>query len=149
MIYFGEVTADNWRKVNSLRVSKEQEKFVAPNVTILARAYAYRNEGGKVLIIFNDNEMIGLAFYREWNNRYILDQFMIDYRHQGKGYSKVALGLILERMKKEEKYDRVELCYCKGNIVGEKLFKGLGFHHVDSEDEDDEIVMALDLYSFS
>lgn len=146
MIHLEEVTPDNWRKVNSLKVSKEQERFVASNVGILARAYAYRNEGGKALIIYNDNEMVGLVFYREWDNCYILDQFMIDSRFQGKGYSKAALDFILRIMKEEGKYSRVELCYCKGNEAALNLFKGFGFCHRHDEIEDgDEVVMELNL----
>ena len=30
MIHLEEVTPDNWRMVNELRVSKEQESFVSP-----------------------------------------------------------------------------------------------------------------------
>ncbi|WMM23788.1 GNAT family N-acetyltransferase [Tissierella sp. MB52-C2] len=114
------------------------------NVKILARAYAYRDEISKALIICNDDEMIGLLFYREWQSSYyILDQFMIDERFQGMGYARTALELILNRMKEHGKYNHVKLCYCKGNEAAVSLFTSLGFYHTYEED-DDEIIMALD-----
>ncbi|WP_406242406.1 GNAT family N-acetyltransferase [Tissierella carlieri] len=146
MIHLEEVTPDNWRMVNELRVSKDQESFVSPNVRILARAYVYRDEVSEALIICNDDEMVGLLLYREWqSNCYILDQFMIDEGFQGMGYARAALELILNRMKEHGKYNRVKLCYCKGNEVAVNLFTSIGFYHTYEEDEDDdEIIMALD-----
>ena len=149
MINFVEVEPKNWRKVNSLKVGKDQERFVAPNVTILARAYAYRNDGANVSVIMLEEEIIGLLLYRGWDLSpacYILDQFMIDEKFQGRGYGKLAMELILNKMREEAKYNRVELCYCQGNEVAESFYKNLGFYHTYDEDEGiKEINMALDL----
>ena len=37
-----DITPDNWRKVNSLKVKPEQQKNVAIIVVILAKAFVYR-----------------------------------------------------------------------------------------------------------
>lgn len=149
MINFKEVGPNNWRKVSSLKVSKNQEKFVASNVTILARAYAYRNDGANVSVILDEEEIIGLLLYREWSvppECYILDQFMIGEKFQGRGYGKLAMEHILNKMREEGKYNRIELCYCQGNKVAENFYKNLGFYHTFDEDEGiKEINMALDL----
>mgnify|MGYP003315744770 CR=1 FL=1 len=42
MIHLEEINPDNWRL--GLKVSKEQEKYVANAPGMLARAYAYRED---------------------------------------------------------------------------------------------------------
>ena len=141
-----EVTPENWRQVNSLKVREDQQKCVASNVGILARTYAYRNEGANAYIIYNDEEMVGLLMYRDWGQPpkcYVLDQFMIDERFQGKGYGKEAVKLLICLMKEQGKFNRVELGYTRGNIGAMKLYESCGFYHT-GDDYEDEIGMALD-----
>lgn len=142
-----EVTPDNWRRVNVLRVSEEQQKTVASNVGILARTYAYRKDNANAYIIYKNEEMVGLLMYRDWKGPpacYVLDQFMIDGRFQGKGYGKEAVKLFIQMMKEEGKYSRIELGYTRGNIGAMKLYESCGFYHT-GDDYEDEIGMALDL----
>lgn len=152
MIHFEKVTWENWRKCNSLKVSEEQSEFVAQNVTILARAYVSHNEGeeGEVLAIYNDNEPVGLIFYREFGQPekycYIIDQFMIDVKYQGLGYGRTALNLLIERLKKERKYNTIELEYCKENEAAKKLYLNAGFYHLyEDYNEYGEMQIAYDL----
>ena len=48
MIRLEDIDAGNWRI--PFRVSKEQEQYVANTTTILARAYAYRNDRSQALL---------------------------------------------------------------------------------------------------
>lgn len=57
---FREETPENWRKINSLEVKEDQKKFVASNVTILARAFAFRNDNSKVYVVYSNDNPIGL-----------------------------------------------------------------------------------------
>lgn len=41
-VNFGDITPNKWRIFNELKVTKEQKKFVASNMKILARAFAFR-----------------------------------------------------------------------------------------------------------
>lgn len=140
-----EVTPENWRKVNSLEVKDEQKKFVASNVTILARAYAYRNYNSKVYAVYNEDNPIGLIMQRDYlrDNKVIciLDQFMIDKKYQGKGFGKKTMELWLSMIKNEGKYDSIMLCYIEGNLEAEKMYKKLGFVRCPEEDDGDELVM--------
>ena len=146
MVLLKEVTAENYRQAHHLKVNNEQEHFVASSIGILARAYAYRDEGGKALFIYNDEEIVGILFYRRYEPEkcYVFDQLMIDERYQRRGFGEAAVSLTLERMKQERKYERVTLCYCEGDNAARDLYLKAGFHPTGECDED-EIVMAMDL----
>ena len=149
MVSFEKVTWDNWRQCCSLKA----DKYVADNVTILARAYVSQNmrEEGEVLAIYNDKEIIGLLFYREFGYPekccYIIDEFMIDSKYQGNGYGKTALNLLIEKLRKEGKYNRIELEYYKENEIAEKLYLNAGFYRLsDDYSEYGTVDIAYDLF---
>lgn len=149
MVSFEKVTWDNWRQCCSLKA----DKYVADNVTILARAYVSQNMGeeGEVLAIYNDKEIIGLLFYREFGYPekccYIIDEFMIDSKYQGNGYGKTALNLLIEKLRKEGKYNRIELEYYKENKIAEKLYLNAGFYCLSDDcSEYGTVDIAYDLF---
>ena len=150
MLRLTEVTEENWFEVASLSVREDQKSFLAPAIGILARGYVYRNCNGRVFVIENDGTMIGVALTREFTDAplgYDLQQFMIDQRYQGKGYGKLALGLILDELRKEGHYDHVEVCVKKADTAAIRLYEKVGF--VDSgyvdEDVPDSLNLILDL----
>ncbi|MEG0773893.1 GNAT family N-acetyltransferase [Clostridium sp.] len=147
-IHFNPITPDNWRVFNSLKVKEHQKKFVASNVTILAKAYAYRNYNSRVHGIYSHDVPIGMIMQREFvkNEKLycVLDQFMIDEEYQGKGYGKTAMELWLSMIKKEEKYESIFLCYIEGDEPARNLYLNMGFHHTGEVDED-EITMEYKL----
>ena len=130
MIRLAEITEDNWMEAASLSVADGQKGFLAPAVGILARGYVYRNCGGRVLAIENDGIIVGLALVREFTDEplgYDLQQFMIDRRFQGRGYGGAALKLILDELRKEGRYDHVEVCVKKADEAAIRLYERRGF----------------------
>ncbi len=148
-IHFEEITPDNWRKINALEVKEEQKHFVASNVAILARAFAYRKDNSKVFAIYNDANPIGLIMQRDFKDGddiiCILDQFMIDKNYQGQGYGKVSMELWMSMIKKEKQYSAIRLCYIEDDYIAEKLYKNLGFIRKPEYDDGDELVMRYEL----
>lgn len=142
MIQLEDISEANWRI--PLSVSKQQEKYVSNPMKLLARAYAYRNQGSFACLICNDEEPVGMALYYECPEQkaYDLSQIFIDERFQGRGYGKEATKLLLERMRAEKKYNRVILCYIEGNETAKSMYESLGFKHTGEADED-EIIMEL------
>ena len=140
MIHLETITPDNWRL--GLSVREDQCDYVSTSSGILARAYAYRNDRSQAFVIYNDNVPIGMALYHDFDDwgAYDFSQFFIDQRYQRRGYGLKAAEMILEKMKADGKYDRVVLCYIKGDDAAKKLYEKLGFHHTGQVDED-EIVM--------
>ncbi|MPM71787.1 Spermine/spermidine acetyltransferase [bioreactor metagenome] len=143
-IHFEIITPDNWRTFNKLKVNEEQKEFVASNLTILARAYAYRDFNSQVYAIYNEDIPIGLLMQREYeeNNKLfcVLDQFMITEKYQRMGYGKAAMKVWIDLIKKQNRYNSIVLCYIEGDEVAKKLYLNMGFYHT-GEVDGDEIVM--------
>ncbi len=116
MIHLVDVDSSNWR--TPLKVSKAQEEYVANSTTILARAYAYRNSGSHALFIQEDETPVGMVLYYDEDSlgAYVFSEIFIDEKFQGKGYGKAA---------------------------AKKLYEGFGF--VETERDEDEIIMELKL----
>ena len=133
------VTEDNWMDVASLSVKEEQKKYVAPAIGILARGYVYRDCNAKIYAFENDGVIVGTALVREFTDEplgYDLQQFMIDEKYQGKGYGSQALELILDELRKEGRYDHVELCVKKADAEAIRLYGKHGFADSGYVDED-------------
>ena len=145
------VTEDNWMDVASLSVKEEQKKYVAPAIGILARGYVYRDCNAKIYAFENDGVIVGTALVREFTDEplgYDLQQFMIDEKYQGKGYGSRALELILDELRKEGRYDHVELCVKKADTEAIRLYGKHGFADSGYVDEDlpDSLNMICYLY---
>ena len=61
---------------------------------------------------------------------------MIDEKCQGKGYGSRALELILDELRKEGRYDHVELCVKKADAEAIRLYGKHGFADSGYVDED-------------
>ena len=141
MLTLAPVTTENWRE--PLRVREDQRRFVADRVTLLARAYAYRDHRSRAKLITLDGTPIGMLLYHDdtWENRsYVLSQFFIDQRWQGQGFGYAAMGLLLEEMRREARYPEVTLCCVDGDEAARRLYEKCGFTPTGEVDED-EIIM--------
>ena len=143
MIRLEDIDAGNWRI--PLSVSKDQEQYVASTTTILARAYAYREQRSRAFVIYDNETTVGMVLYHDEDSldAYIFSEILIDERFQGKGYGTAATKLVLDRMKEDGRYHKVVLCYIEGNDAAKKLYEQFGF--VETDRDEDEIIMELDL----
>ena len=71
---------------------------------------------------------------------------MIDGRCQGKGYGSEALGLILDELRKEGRYDHVEVCVKKDDAAAIRLYEKWGF--ADSGYIDEEAPDSLNMICY-
>ena len=139
MIRLIEVTEDNWSDIADLSVKEDQRSYVAPAIGILARGYVYRDCNARIYAFDNDGVIVGVALVREFDEEpvgYDLQQFMVDQRYQGKGYGSEALGLILDELRKEGRYDHVEVCVKKEDTGAIRLYEKHGFTDSGYFDED-------------
>lgn len=139
MLYFADITPENWRL--GLSASEAQKKFVADSAGILARAYAYRDARSRAFVICDGKTPVGMGLYYDCEElqAYDLSQLFIDARYQGRGYGKVATRLALDAMRADGKYRKVVLCYVEGNDTAKCLYENLGFTETDRDG--DEIIM--------
>ncbi|MBR5947794.1 MAG: GNAT family N-acetyltransferase [Clostridia bacterium] len=143
MIVLRPVTPENWRL--RLKVSPEQERFVAASAVLLARAYAYREQNSRAFVICDDELPVGMALFYDWfdedgRGAYDFSQLFIDERYQHRGLGLEAARKILDLMREDGRFDRVVLCYIEGNDEARRLYEKLGFTHT-GEADGDEIIM--------
>ena len=143
MIRLVDIDPDNWRL--GLKVSQSQQTHVADSATVLARAYAYRDYRSRAFVIYDDETPVGMGLYYDLPDLecYDLGQLFIDERYQGRGYGKAATQLILDALKQDGKYSKVDLCYIEGNVAAKKLYEQFGFVEIDRDGN--EIIMKLSL----
>lgn len=143
MIHLVDIDPGNWRY--PLKVAEEQRHYVADTAVLLARAYAYRAWRSRAFLICDDDTPVGMGLYYDLPDYgcYDLSQFFIDARYQGKGYGKAATRLILDALRQDGKYSKVELCYVEGNEAARSLYESFGFRETDRDE--DEIIMSLHL----
>ncbi len=143
MIHLVDIDPGNWRL--GLKVAESQKHYVSDSYAMLARAYAYREQRSRAFVICNEETPVGMGLYYDLPELecYDLSQLFIDQRYQGKGYGKAATKLVLDALKQDGKYGKVDLCYIEGNDAAKKLYESFGFVEIDRDG--DEIIMELQL----
>lgn len=140
MVKLEPVNPDNWRL--GLKVSPAQKHFVADEMKILARAYAYRESRSRAYVIYSEDVPVGMALYYDCDElgAYDFSQFFIDERYQGQGLGIQAAQKVLDLMEADGKYKKAALCYIDGNEAAKHMYEKLGFS-LTGERDGDEIVM--------
>ena len=141
-IHLEKITWDNYDKICKLRVTKEQDDYVARNDKSLIHAYLAVSQGeikpypfgiylGKKPIGF---VMIGYNGYEEGDpeftkDTYFIWRFMIDKRYQGNGYGRQAFQLALDFVRTFPcgQSDICWLSYEPENEAAKKLYASFGF----------------------
>lgn len=147
------VDARNWGEVIRLRVTRDQESYVANNTYSLLQAVY--EPWWQPFAVYAGETPVGLVLWgREPEyGRLCVARLMIDARYQGQGYARAALARLIGRARAQGA-DALYLSYVPGNAVAEKLYSHLGFlptgeilhgEPAELDHEPDEIVMRLSL----
>ena len=137
MIMLEELNVDNWLKVMELTVSEEQ-KDIFPISNVYWVGISRYEEKTTLYAIKNDQlyvGMVGIGYDEDGVSGYI-NPMMIDEKHQGKGYSKEAMLLAIEKLKSEYKVSEIHLGHRKNNMKAGKLYESLGFIIIDEDEMD-------------
>ena len=133
MLHLETITKNNWIKAISLRVREDQVKFVASNEISLAQLNFLENFHAKG--IYQGEEMIGFALYGidEDDHEYWIYRMMIDQKHQGKGFGKEAIRLVIDdiRNMKEEHHKTITLSYEPDNEHAKRVYEKAGFKEIN------------------
>ncbi|MCB0728971.1 MAG: GNAT family N-acetyltransferase, partial [Ignavibacteriae bacterium] len=90
--------------------------------------------------IYAGDEMVGFIMYAKDpdDGIYYINRFMIDEKHQNKGYGEKALSILLKELK-ENDVKSVDIIHKPDNEVAIKLYNRLGFKLTDQRLGDDVI----------
>lgn len=129
------VTIRNWQQVIALKVRDDQADFVASNLYSLAEAHFGFDYHGywslTPLAIYAGKRLVGFTMYAVNYSyepfQYIIMRLMIDAEHQGRGYGKAAMQLLLERIAADPGATTVAISYDPSNEAARQLYAQLGF----------------------
>jgi diamine N-acetyltransferase len=139
-----EITADTVREICRLRVAPGQEGFVAPVAESIAEAYfsplawfraVYAGDTPVGFVMLSDDPASG---------EYYLWRLLIDARHQGKGYGRLAVELVCEHVRARPGATELLTSWVPGETGPEGFYGKLGFTLTGEVDED-EVVARLPL----
>lgn len=140
-----EVTKENLKSVLNLHVTKEQEKFVASNAVSIAEAYFAEDAWFRAIYV--GEKPVGFLMISDIPEKaeYYLWRFMIDARHQGKGYGRQAMELLIQYIKTRPNAEVFYTSHRKGEGSPEGFYQKMGFEHT-GEEENGEFFMKMELY---
>ena len=142
-----DVTADNWEAVVDLELRDGQDDLVASNAYSLAESKF--DPLARPRAVYAGRRVVGFLMYgsleAEGKPREVLIyRFMIDGKHQGKGYGRAALARAIDEIRRMPGVRKVSICYMPDNPVAKRFYGSLGFVEV-GRDEDGEIIAQLRL----
>jgi len=140
-----EITNETLRPILKLDVRPDQQGYVAPNAVSISEAYFNRKEAW-FRGIYAEGEPVGFVMLslNPGKGEYWVWRYMVDAKHQGKGYGKVAMAHVLDFVRTQPDAKQLFLSHVKGNEPTAAFYKSLGFRYTGKE-EDGELVMAIDL----
>jgi diamine N-acetyltransferase len=139
-----EITKETARAIMRLEVDETQKGFVAPNSVSIAQAHFEPKAWFRA--VYADDEPVGFVMTYEdpTEPEYFLWRFMIDHRHQAKGYGRRALELLVERVRSLPNATQLLTSYVPGDGSPGPFYHRMGF--VDTGEEDGgERITALPL----
>ncbi len=129
------VTIDNWQAVIDLKLAPGQDEFVASNLYSLAESKFGVEYLGHwdlfPLAIYNEEDLVGF-FMHGFNfdcQKYecFIFRLMIAESHQGHGYGRAAMRMMLQQFNEDKRINKVGISYNPRNSVAQKLYSSLGF----------------------
>ena len=149
VICLREMTPDNFEEVLRLKVSPDQEKFVAPNVASIAEAHF--SDQAWYRAIYADETPVGFVMLSDetlgdHENPLCcgLWRLMIDQRYQRMGFGRRALELIVEHVRSQPPPRILLTSYLPGDGSAREFYGKFGFKPTGAIDGG-EIVMRYEL----
>jgi len=142
MIELREITWDNFWDVVGLKPTDSQIKYLPTNAVFMAQAYINLKAGddGDICFSIYCNDCLigftkivlvpnGLLPFDFLEDSYYLDAFMIDAKHQGKGYGRLALSEIIKFIQSKPwgNVDLIKLSCYDENTLAISLYETSGF----------------------
>jgi len=133
-----DITEENFRPVTRLAVGKDQP-FVASNAFSIAESKIFPFWITKA--IYSEEELVGFMMFTKnyEEGELYLCRFMIDSRHQGRGYGKAALDLLKRIAVEDECIKAMKLSTCPDNANGIRIYEKFGFVDTKTMDDNEEV----------
>jgi diamine N-acetyltransferase len=136
------ISAETVREICALETSHEQLRFVATNSVSIAQAYF--EPTAEFRAIYAHEASVGFVMWRadgDASSRFLW-RLMIDHRHQGKGYGRIALRLLVEHLQGQG-VRQLRLSFVAGEGGPEEFYRAFGFEPTGELLHNGEHVMRL------
>jgi diamine N-acetyltransferase len=142
-----DVTAENWQAIASLALEPGQEDLVASNAESLREARS--DPGARPRAIYAGERIVGFLMYdagepADEPREALIYRFMIDRKHQGKGYGRAALARALDEIRAIPGVRKISISYMPDNPTAKPFYASFGFVEAGT-DEDGEMIAELAL----
>ena len=145
MINLRDITKKNLFSIIDLNVREDQKDQVASNSVSIAQAHYSKSAWFKG--IFNNDIAVGfvmLDLIKE-ENKCFLWRFMIDEKHQGKGYGKLALNQVIDWVRSLEAFEEIRTSYVPTKNGADGFYEKFGFVETGKLEDSNEIGMEYSL----
>src|SRR4029453_9482704 len=131
------VTVRNWRAGARLKLAPEQKDLVARNLYSIAQSKFDPNAHPRA--VYAGKELVGFLMYDVWETKEKIRKasiyrFMIDVKHQGKGYGRAALARALDEIKATPGVKKVSIGYMPENAVAKQFDASFGFVELGTDE---------------
>jgi len=143
MINFREIDKENLIAIIDLQVADDQKDLVAINAISIAQAHY--SDKAWFRAIYDDETPVGFIMLSldHTKRKYWVWRFMIDEKHQLKGYGKAAMLKAIAFVKTISEAQELFLTYVpKAEFNAKGFYEKLGFN-TTGEIKGDEVVMKL------
>lgn len=122
-----EVTTGNWQEIALLSVADNQENYIESNAFSIAQS-KFETQWNSVGL-YDGEIAVGYAMYGQdvESGDVWLDRFMIDENHQGQGYAKRFLQLLINHIQQKYQCKALYLSISPDNKVAQRLYEQFGF----------------------
>jgi diamine N-acetyltransferase len=131
-----KIDTTNWQDAIRLKVRADQQNFVSPNATSLAKGYIQPygpDSKFTPLGIYDGTKMVGyvmLVCDVATKDDYWIDDIMIDQQYQGRGYGRAAMAEVIRYFLTNFSGCRaICLTFHRDNRVAESLYRKMGFEN--------------------
>ena len=140
-----EIVWDTHGDILDLKVRPEQEQFVASNAKSIAQAHFQPGRAWFRAIYAGDAPVGFIMTYEDREKpEFFLWRLMVAAEHQGKGYARRAMGLLVERLRDIPEAKELVTCHVPGEGSAGGFYERFGFRYT-GEKMDEELKMVLSL----
>ena len=140
------VTADNWKTTLFLTTDPERkipldEQWIANNAFSLVQCQY--DPDWDCRLMMDGEQAVGFVFFGYWReeDRYMLCRYMIDVKHQGKGYGTAFLPLAVELIRSQYGCRDVYTSVHDDNTHAVHLYRKFGFVPTAQMDADERVYL--------
>ena len=140
------VTADNWKTALFLTTDPERkipldEQWIANNAFSLVQCRY--DPDWDCRLMMDGEQAVGFVFFGYWReeDRYMLCRYMIDVKHQGKGYGTAFLPLAVDLIRSQYGCRDVYTSVHDDNTHAVHLYRKFGFVPTAQMDADERVYL--------